>query len=79
MAVLVFAPIGFWYIAHPDELLSRSRGVLIFNQPDYLASRYPGFDTTQIVLAQLRRGLEGLAYRGDGSNFFALRGPILTR
>lgn len=76
-SALVFAPIGFWYLEYPHELLARSRGVLIFAQPDYLASRYPGLDTAGIVLAQLRRALEGFAFRGDGSDFYALRAPIL--
>lgn len=77
MAALVFAPIGLWYLAYPQELLARSRGVLIFAQPDYIASRYPGLDTWGVVLAQLQRAFEGFAYRGDGANFFSLRGPIL--
>ena len=77
MSALVFAPIGFWYLQNPNELLARSSGVFIFAHPDYIASRYPGLDTTGVILAQLRRAFEGFAYRGDGSDFFSLRGPIL--
>jgi hypothetical protein len=76
-AAVTFAPIGFWYVANPDEFLGRSRGVWIFAQPNYVESRYPGLDTAGVILAQLRRALEGFAFRGDGSNFYALRGPIL--
>ena len=78
VSALVFAPIGMWYWQHPDELLRRSRSVAVFLNPTYLASRYPGLNTMQVVLAQWRKSLLGLAWYGDGSAaFYDLRAPML--
>lgn len=78
ISAAVFAPIGLWYLQNPDELLARSGSVFIFAHPDYLASRYPGMSTAEIVVEQLRMGLEGLAYRGDGSGaFYSMRVPLV--
>ncbi len=77
-AFAVFAPIGFWYLQHPGTLLGRSREVLVFSQPGYHQSRYPGLSTAEIVLAQLHRSLLGFAYFGDGSAaFYDMRVPLV--
>jgi sugar lactone lactonase YvrE len=69
-AVVVFAPLGFWYRQDPSALLERTRKMFLFGQPTYRESCYPGLSTTEVVLAQLRRSLLGFAYFGDGSGAF---------
>ncbi len=78
VSAVVFAPIGFWYWQHPEEVLQRSRAVAVFLNPAYLASRYPGLSTMQVVLAQWRKSLLGFAWYGDGSAaFYDLRAPMV--
>ena len=69
-AIVVFAPIAFWYYQNPSALLGRSRQMFIFGQPVYRESMYPGLNNAQVVRAQLRRSLLGFAYFGDGSGAF---------
>ncbi|MBI2942412.1 MAG: glycosyltransferase family 39 protein, partial [Chloroflexi bacterium] len=77
-SAIVFAPLGFWYLAHPGELFTRTAAVFIFSNPDYLRGMYPGKDTLGVVIEQLRRSIEGLAFSGDGSlAFYPPRVPLV--
>lgn len=76
MAAAVFAPLGFWFVEHPDHLLAVSRGAFIFDQPEYLETRYPGEGAVGIVLGQLRRSLSGFAVRGDLGTFYPIWTPF---
>lgn len=77
MSIAVFAPLGFWYLANPDSLLAITHGAFIFEQPDYLESRYPDMGTAEIVVAQLRKSLEGFTVHGDGGTFYPIWVPLL--
>lgn len=77
-SIVVFAPLGIWFWQHPAELFSRTGAVVIFSDPGYVKGTYPGLNTVQIVIEQLRRSLEGLAFSGDRSGaFYPMRVPML--
>jgi len=77
IATAVFAPLGFWYLGNPDSLLAITHGAYILEQPDYLADRFPGMSTAQIILAQLRQSLEGFTVHGDLGTFYPIWVPLL--
>src|SRR6185295_12689657 len=77
MSAAVFAPLGFWYLANPEALLAITHGALIFEQTEYLESRYPDMTTAQVVLAQLRRSLEGFTVHGDLGTFYPIWVPLI--
>lgn len=76
LSAAVFAPLGFWYLREPETFLAISTGAFIFEQPEYLESRYPGYSSVAIVLAQLWRSLHGLLVRGDEGAFYAIWAPL---
>lgn len=78
MSVAVFSPLGIWFWFHPNELFSRTGAVMILNDQAYLRATYPDMNTVQIVLEQLRKSLEGLAFTGDRSGaFYPVREPLV--
>lgn len=78
-AILVFAPLGFHYLQHPNELTTRMDAVSIFN-PDNIRNNY-GEEATlansiiKIFANQFERNLAFFLQSGDGSSFYYANMP----
>lgn len=76
--LVAFLPLGFWYQRHPELALSRTGQVFFYLDPHYRDFIYPGMSIPQIVVAQLRSNLIGLAVGGDPARMhYAVGEPLL--
>jgi len=71
-AILVFAPLGLFFIRHPEHFWERANQVLVLKQAH-------GGQAIQLILRNLGQTLAGFVWRGDPRWKFNLSGrPIFT-
>ncbi len=71
-AVLVFAPLGFFYLDRSETLLGRADSVSILNTPSHFRTRFPDVEPTPWNMVRIQTGATALMfnYRGDGNSAF---------
>lgn len=77
MAVLTFAPMGLYFLDHPDPLIARSRDVFVFNARAHFKSAHGTDDTLEMLRIQLWETFTTFNWRGDGGSHYGYQGPML--
>jgi hypothetical protein len=76
-AVLVFAPMGLYFVQHPWHFMSRTSNVFALGNRGWVDTPYPPDSAPLTVLRQAARVLPLFNYGGDSSGQYGYRGPML--
>ncbi len=76
-ALLIFAPMGLYFIQHPRHFISRTNYVFIFGDQGWVETPYPRYSSAVTLLNQAARVLPLFNYGGDMSGQYGYRGPML--
>lgn len=76
-AVLIFAPMGLYYIQHPSHFVSRTDYVFVFGDKSWVETPYSYSGPVLIFLNQAARVLPLFNYGGDLSGQYGYQGPML--
>ncbi len=76
---LTIAPQLVYFVKHPEPLVSRQRGVFLFNNLPHLESAYHTDDWGEILRQQTIRSLLVFNARGDSSGQYGFDEPMLDK
>lgn len=76
-AILIFAPMGLYFIQHSWHFMSRTNYVFIFGDQGWVETPYPRYSSAATLLNQAARVLPLFNYGGDMSGQYGYRGPML--
>jgi 4-amino-4-deoxy-L-arabinose transferase-like glycosyltransferase len=76
-AVLVFAPMGVYFLQHPWHFMSRTSFVFVLGNQGWVDAPYPRQNAVLTLLDQTARVLPLFNYGGDTSGQYGYRGPML--
>ena len=76
-AVLVFAPMGLYFVQHPWHFMSRTSNVFALGNSGWVDTPYPQDSAALTILRQVARVLPFFNYGGDSSGQYGYRGPML--
>jgi 4-amino-4-deoxy-L-arabinose transferase-like glycosyltransferase len=76
-AVLVFAPMGLYFVQHPWHFMSRTTNVFVLGNQGWVNTPYPPDSAALTILRQAARVLPLFNYGGDSSGQYGYRGPML--
>jgi 4-amino-4-deoxy-L-arabinose transferase-like glycosyltransferase len=76
-AVLVFAPMGLYFIQHPWHFVSRTNFVFVLGDQGWVDTPYARYSPPLTLLDQAARVLPLFNYGGDMSGQYGYRGPLL--
>ncbi len=77
VALLIFAPMGAYFIQHPWHFMSRTSYVFVFGDLGWVETPYPRHSPVLALLDQAARVLPLFNYGGDLSGQYGYRGPML--
>jgi len=76
-ALLVFAPMGVYFLQHPWHLMSRTSFVFVLGNQGWADTPYPRESAVLTLLGQAARVLPLFNYGGDTSGQYGYLGPML--
>ena len=76
-ALLVFAPMGVYFLQHPWHFMSRTSFVFVLGNQGWVDTPYPQENAVLALLGQTSRVLPLFNYGGDTSGQYGYRGPML--
>jgi hypothetical protein len=76
-ALLVFAPMGVYFLRHPWHFMSRTSFVFVLGSQGWVDTPYPQENAALTLLGQTARVLPLFNYGGDTSGQYGYRGPML--
>jgi 4-amino-4-deoxy-L-arabinose transferase-like glycosyltransferase len=76
-ALLVFAPIGVYFVQHPWHFMSRTSFVFVLGSQGWADAPYPRENAVLTLLGQAARVLPLFNYGGDTSGQYGYLGPML--
>jgi hypothetical protein len=76
-AMLVFAPMGAYFVQHPWQFMSRTSFVFVLGNQGWVDAPYPRENAVLTLLYQTARVLPLFNYGGDTSGQYGYRGPML--
>lgn len=76
-ALLVFAPMGIYFLQHPWHFMSRTSFVFVLGSQGWVDTPYPQENAVLTLLGQTSRVLPLFNYGGDTSGQYGYRGAML--
>jgi len=76
-AIVIFAPMGAYFIGHPWHFMSRTLHVFALGDQGWVDTAYPQSNPASTLLAQAARVLPLFNYGGDTSGQYGYKGPML--
>ena len=76
-ALLVFAPMGVYFLQHPWHFMSRTSFVFVLGSQGWVDTPYPQENAVLTLLGQTSRVLPLFNYGGDTSGQYGYRGAML--
>ncbi len=76
-AILIFAPMGLYFVQHPWHFMSRTNYVFVLGDRGWIETPYPRYSPALTLLYQAARVLPLFNYGGDMSGQYGYRGPLL--
>jgi 4-amino-4-deoxy-L-arabinose transferase-like glycosyltransferase len=76
-AVIVFSPMGLYFVQHPWHFMSRTSNVFVLGDRGWVNTPYPPDSSALTILRQAARVLPLFNYGGDSSGQYGYRGPML--
>jgi 4-amino-4-deoxy-L-arabinose transferase-like glycosyltransferase len=76
-AILIFAPMGLYFIQHPWHFLSRTNYIFVLGDQAWVETPYPRNCPVVTLLGQAGRVLPLFNYGGDMSGQYGYPGPLL--
>jgi 4-amino-4-deoxy-L-arabinose transferase-like glycosyltransferase len=76
-AILIFAPMGVYFVQHPWQFMSRTSYVFALGNQGWVDAPYPRGNAVITLLGQAARVLPLFNYGGDTSGQYGYRGPML--